>query len=267
MRISPLFGGAGALEARRTQVIQTGQTRPLIIGHRGAAGHAPENTQAAFRAAIQLGVDAVEFDVQFSADGEPLVFHDETLGRMAGVPARIPDYPAAALKGFDIGFRHGDQYRGERIPSVAEVADLVPPAIGLHAEVKDYEPVSEPRLERLIEELEGHGGLERVIFSSPHEETLAQIQKLRPSASLALLLFKAVKVPTDAARRASLLGCRAVNPDARLVSPELAQVCQRHHMQLFTFTVNERGTMRKLEQIGVNGFFTDYPDRLMEAAR
>lgn len=239
--------------------------RPVIIGHRGAAGLAPENTEAAFRAAVAAGVDAVEFDVQFTADGCPVVFHDETLDRMAGVGARIPDYSESVLKGFDIGFRHGPQYRGERIPSVAEVADLIPGFIELHAEVKAYQPVTPDQLRRLLDTLESHGGLARVILSSPHEETLSDIARLRRDARTALLLFRDVKSPADAARRAALLGCRAVDPNASLVDAELVAICHRNDMKVFAFTVNERGTMRKLMQLGVNGFYTDYPDRLREA--
>ena len=245
-------------------IIETRRTDPLIIGHRGAAGLAPENTQAAFSAAVDLKVDAVEFDVQFTADGWPVVFHDETLERMAGVPARIRDYSESTLQGFDIGFRYGPEFRGERIPAVRDVASLVPPTVDLHAEVKDYDPVTEIHLKRLIEAFEKRGGLARVIFSSPHEDTISDILRLHPGARTALLLFRGVKVPTDAARRAAFLGCSAVHSDASLVSHELVDVCHRHHMHLFAFTINERGMMRKLMQMGVNGFFTDYPDRLRE---
>lgn len=239
---------------------------PWIVGHRGAAGHAPENTPAAFTVALALGVDGVEFDVQFTADGRPVVFHDETLRRMAGVPARVRDYDETVLRGFDVGFLHGEEFRGERIPAVEEVAALVPPHVELHVEMKDYDPVDDENLKTLIGILSGTGGLERVVFSSPHEDMLARIPALAPQARIALLLFRDVKFPTDAARRAALLGCAAVNPNYNLIDTELVAICRRHNMKVFAFTVNERGTMRKLTQMGVNGFFTDYPDRLREEA-
>ena len=218
---------------------------------------------AAFSAALALGVDAVEFDVQFTADGHPVVIHDENLERMAGVPARVRELTLAALAGFDVGFRHGPEFRGLRVPPLEDVARLVPAQTTLHAEVKDYDPVDETHLRRLIDTLDRFGGLGRTIFSSPHEETLSQILRLRPDARAALLLFARVNVPTDAARRAAHIGCVAVNPTASLITPELVQICHRHGMQVLTFTVNERGTMRKLMEMGVDGFFTDYPDRLM----
>lgn len=236
----------------------------MIIGHRGAAGLAPENTEAAFHAAVLAGVDAVEFDVQFTADGWPVVFHDETLERMAGVAARIRDYSESVLKGFDIGFRAGAAFRGERIIAVRDVAALVPQGIELHAEIKDHEPVTEIHLRRLMDAFEKYGGTGRVIFSSPHEDTISDIRRMLPGARTALLLFQSVKFPSDAARRAAFLGCFSVNPDAGLITPELVEICHRHHMQVYAFTVNERGMMRKLAQMGVNGFFTDFPDRFHE---
>lgn len=239
---------------------------PWIIGHRGAAGHAPENTTASFEAAVAFGVDGVEFDVQFTADGCPVVLHDETLQRMGGVSARVADHTAARLAGFDVGFRSGPMWRGQRVPRVEDVARLVPVGIELHVEVKDYRPVSHEELSRLLDVLRRHGGLDRVVISSPHEEILSSASRIAPGMRTALLVFGDTRSPLDAARRAALLGCHAVNPNKSLVSPELVDVCHRHHMKVFAFTVNERGTMRTLLQMGVDGFFSDYPDRLRPVA-
>ena len=206
----------------------------------------------------------MEFDIQFTADGCPVVFHDETLKRMAGAACRIRDYPASILAGFDIGFLHGPEFRGERIPLVEEVAAAVPPHVGLHAELKDFDVVTSAHLARLFAAFEANGGLSRVTFSSPHEETLDALRHALPTAKTALLLFRAVRVPTDAARRAAYLGCVSVHPDVSLVSTDLVEICHRHGMKVFVFTVNERSAMRRLLPMGVDGFFTDYPDRLSE---
>jgi glycerophosphoryl diester phosphodiesterase len=235
---------------------------PWIIGHRGAAGHAPENTMASFTAALGMGVDGVEFDVQFTRDLHPVILHDETLERMAGVAVRVTDHAALELSGFDIGFRSGPVWRGQRIPFVDDVARLIPPPLQLHAEIKDYAPVTDAQIGRLLQALERHGGLDRAVISSPHEEVLSAVKRQAPAARTALLLFRDVRHPVDAARRAALLGCHAVNPNAALVTEDLVEVCHRHHMKVLAFTVNERGVMRTLSQKGVDGFFTDYPDRL-----
>lgn len=211
-------------------------------------------------------MDAVEFDVQFAADGHPMVFHDETMARMGGVAMKISDHPEAVLKCLDIGFLHGEQHRGLRVPSVADVARLVPPAVELHVELKDYAPISEREMDALMDVLERHGGLARVILSSPHEDQLSEISGRSPDLRVALLLFGDVRSPTDAVRRAAFLGCHAVNPNHELIDRDLVVVCHRHKMKVFAFTVNERGTMRKLEKMGVDGFFTDYPDQIRGAS-
>jgi glycerophosphoryl diester phosphodiesterase len=122
--------------------------------------------------------------------------------------------------------------------------------------------VSREDLARLIETLEEHGGLQRAIISSPHEQMLSEVARLRPELRRALLLFRGVRVAADAARRAAYLGCAAVNPNYTLVDAELVSICHKHSMKVFAFTVNERGTMQTLESMGVDGFFTDYPDRV-----
>lgn len=185
---------------------------------------------------------------------------------MTGAAVSPRQYDLATLKGFDLGLRHGDVFRGERLPSVEEVARRVPARIGLHAELKDYAPVTEAQIRRLVAVLEKSGGLQRVTFSSPHEEQLADLKRLIPEARMGLLLFRDVRVPLDAARRAAHIGCVSVHPNADIVSPELVDVTHRHGMKLYAFTVNERSAMRKLRQMGVDGCFTDYPDRLREAA-
>jgi len=182
--------------------------------------------------------------------------------RMTGVPVRIPDHTRAALAGFDLGFLYGERFRGERLPSVEEIARLMPASIDLHVELKDYRPVSSQDLSRLFEVLEQNGGLQRAIISSPHEEQLSAVARLRPEIRRALLLFRGVRVAADAARRAAFLGCAAVNPNYTLIDSELVSICHKHSMKVFAFTVNERGTMRTLETMGVDGFFTDYPDRI-----
>ena len=101
-------------------------TKPLIIGHRGAKGLAPENTLPAFRAGIAAGADGVEFDVQRTVDGHLVVFHDDDLKRLAGVDGRIVKSTLAMLRELDVGRHAGPQYAGEVIPTLDEVLDTLP---------------------------------------------------------------------------------------------------------------------------------------------
>src|SRR5262245_24924808 len=121
--------------------------RPLIIGHRGASAVAPENTTAAFEAAIQAGADGIEFDVRLSSDGVPVVIHDETLLRTAGIRRRVAELSTSQLNEFDV-------------PTLAQVFDLFESNdLILYLELKEV-AVAE-KCCRLVDE---YGFKDRVIF-------------------------------------------------------------------------------------------------------
>src|SRR5215213_901611 len=92
--------------------------RPLIVGHRGAMGYAPENTLASFERAVALGVDAVECDVHLSADGVPVVIHDHTLDRTTDGHGLVADHTLAQLKALDAGAWRGAEFAGQRLPTL-----------------------------------------------------------------------------------------------------------------------------------------------------
>src|ERR1051325_10106083 len=111
---------------------------PLIIGHRGASAHAPENTMAAFRLAMEVGADGIEFDVRLSRDGIPFVIHDDNLRRTGLDPRRVVDLNASQLKQIDVGrwFDPGC-FTDEQIPTLQEVLDLFESTSGiLYLEMK-----------------------------------------------------------------------------------------------------------------------------------
>src|SRR6185295_20215055 len=107
----------------------------LGIAHRGASGRAPENTPAAFAAALALGAEAIELDCQLSADGEPVVIHDETLERTSDGRGPVGDRTAAELDQLDAGSWFGPEFRGERIPRLAAVLDQVRDRVTLNVEM------------------------------------------------------------------------------------------------------------------------------------
>ncbi len=109
---------------------------PEIIAHRGASADAPENTLAAIQLAWQLGTDAAEIDVMLTADGQIVAIHDETTLRTSGVDWAVNDRTLAELKSLEVGSWKSSQFAGERIPTLAEVLDLVPAGKRLFIEVK-----------------------------------------------------------------------------------------------------------------------------------
>ncbi|MEM9517822.1 MAG: glycerophosphodiester phosphodiesterase family protein [Actinomycetota bacterium] len=110
-------------------------SRPLaIIGHRGAARYAPENTMASFRRALNLGASGFEFDVHLTGDGEPIVIHDPTLDRTTSGSGAVMDATMADLRSLDAGTWFGPEFQGERLPGLADVLQL--PAKIFELEIK-----------------------------------------------------------------------------------------------------------------------------------
>lgn len=108
-----------------------------IIAHRGASAEAPENTLAAVRLAVAQGVDGVEIDVHLTRDGVPVVLHDASLSRTAGLDRMCRDLTLAQLRTLDVGSWKGPQFHGEPVPTLCEVLDAVPPALSLLVELKE----------------------------------------------------------------------------------------------------------------------------------
>lgn len=107
-----------------------------VTGHRGASAIAPENTKAAFRLAIELGADGLEFDVQRTSDGELVVMHDAMLDRTTNGTGAVFDTPFEQLAGLDAGGWFDERFAGEPIPRLADVLQLADVAFEL--ELKDY---------------------------------------------------------------------------------------------------------------------------------
>ena len=234
-----------------------------IIGHRGAAGHAPENSEAALSAGIRLGATAVEVDVQFTADDVPIVFHDRTLERMAGVKGKIRDNTARELSGYDIGFRFGDEHRGQHILTLEEAAAIVPPGVQIHVEVKDYDPVSAAQLKEMIAILRKRGGIDRCVISSFSEKILGALRTVEGRARRGLLVAGPGK---SAPQHASEIGCTSLHPEAGHVTAALVDACKGLDLAVFPYTVNDADQMKHLIAMGVDGIYTDFPGRFAELA-
>jgi glycerophosphoryl diester phosphodiesterase len=232
-----------------------------IIGHRGAAGHAPENTEAAILAGLRLGANAIEVDVQFTSDGHAVVFHDRTLERMAGVRGRIRDQSARDLAGYDIGFRFGDDHRGLRILAIEEAAALVPREVELHVEIKEYDPVSSAHLQDLLAALRRRGGIERCLFSSFGEKILSSLRAIDGRARLGLLVSGKALHAVD---RAAELACESVHTEAGETGEDLVRACHAAGRKVYPYTANEVVQLRHLLEIGVDGIYTDFPGRLAD---
>lgn len=256
-------------------------SRPLVIAHRGASGFAPENTAAAVATAIELGADMVEVDVQLSRDGHPVIFHDFTVARTvwrpAGSPARkksarLTDLTLEEIRSLDVGSWFDQAFAGQRVPMLAEVLAQCAGRIALNLEIK-LDPREQAqdaaRREAVVAELERAlrdcPAVGSVLISSSDHTSLELVRHRMPGIRLGVL-------PDDgdvpgALRAADHLRAWSLHLAYATVRPPLLSSAHRLGLRLYPYTVNRIAAMRRLIAAGVDGIFTDYPDRLVSILR
>ena len=227
------------------------QESPVVIGHRGAAAAAPENTLAAVESGLAQGADFVEIDVQETADGAIAVVHDSDLMRVAGVDLKIWNATRERLAQIDIGSWFAPRFAAERVPLLAEVLQRARGRGKVLIELKDYghDEQLEQRVVDLVETLGLPGD---VAFMSLEYDQVRRMQSLRPQWSTGLLTAKAVGDLT--ALDADFL---AVN--AGLATRRLVQRAHARGKKVYAWTLNDPVQMFRMLNLGVDGLITDKP--------
>lgn len=226
--------------------------RLFCFGHRGAAGYEPENTLRSVRRALDLGADGIEVDVHF-VDGELIVIHDDTLQRTTNGSGRIAGKSFSQLRALDAGL-------GERIPTLAEVFETVAHRALINVELKG--PNTATPVAALIESHVRHRGWrwDEFILSSFDHVQIKLAKQIVPELPTAALIKK---VPRGQAAFAEELGACAVNPGKRCVTPALIADAHRRGLKVFVYTINEPKEIALMSALGVDGVFSDFPDRIV----
>jgi glycerophosphoryl diester phosphodiesterase len=250
--------------------------RPLILGHRGASAVAPENTLPAFRRARELGADGVELDVTLTRDGVPVVIHDDTVDRTTNGHGEIRRMTIAEVKHLDAGSWKGEQFRGETIPTLAEVfdglADWLEPRASVRApsgvvnvEIKSA-TLGTDGVERSVVNLISQRDLaKRVIISSFNPLALARVKGLNPELRLGLLYSQDEPIYLRRAWLRVLVGPSALHPEHTLINPAYMDWARRKRLEVNTWTVDEPEEARRLTGLGVTALITNRPDVVKQA--
>lgn len=233
-----------------------------LIAHRCGGALAPENTLAGLRVAAGLGCRAVEFDVMLSADGVPVLIHDETLERTTDGRGRVCDHTAAELARLDAGGRHGPRFSGERIPTLVEAA-VVCRLLGLAANVEikpaaGFEARTGEVVGRMVADLWLDSPLPPLI-SSFSEEALAAARRAAPNLRRGVLFETP---PADCWETARDFGAVTIHCAASAANDAFLAAAREHHLPVFCYTVNDPVAASDLLARGVAAVFTDRPDRL-----
>ncbi len=234
-----------------------------VVAHRGASGHAPENTLAAFRRAVELGAAFIETDLQISRDAHIVIIHDDRLDRTTTGRGPVREHTLAELRELDAGSWYDPRFAGERIPTLEEVLEFSRQSdVVFYLEIKPGAPWGVE--EAVVGALRSAGETTRAVVLSFDAATLATVRRLEPTLMTGYLYDR--RQP-DAVQRALELGARQLAPRGDLVTPELVAEARRSDLQVVTWTINRPEHMRALAAAGVDGIMTDYPDRLIAVLR
>jgi glycerophosphoryl diester phosphodiesterase len=251
----------------------------LNIGHRGASGYAPEHTIPAYDLALEQGADYIEIDLQMTKDGVLVAMHDDTLDRTAdapeGVPKRFCSGPVIKrtleqIKQCDVGSWFSPEYAGEQIPTLEEIFQRYGTSVNYYIETKNPEAAlgMEEELLRLMDE---YGLTEpaeenwQVLIQSFSAESLMKIHEMNSSLPLIQLYFS---TKTSESIQASLAEVSTyavgIGPSMTDVDAALVEAAHALCLDVHPYTVNETDEMKALIALGVDGMFTNLPDRLEE---
>lgn len=252
-----------------------------VIAHRGSSLEAPENTLPAIHRALNQGADAVELDVRLTADDRVVLFHDRSLQRLAGDPRQIGAMTREELDEVDVGSWFGDAYTGERIPGLEETLVAVRGRSTLMIDLKTDPGREMALVEAVVEALEAEQAerraclaeavVDREVRACGNPELFAETRVATVSPSLArriqeqqpelrVTLLAQLILPGSLDRRGlDALGLR----HNRITKGEIA-LAERYGYELHAWTINDRGRMSQLIDLGVDAIITDHPARLAE---
>lgn len=237
-----------------------------MIAHRGASAYAPENTLAAFELAVEQGADMLEFDVHLSADDQPVVIHDETLGRTTSGAGRVRDHSLRELKRLDAGSWRDVRFRGQRLQSLQEVLERFRTRIGFAVELKAGSAVYPGIEDRVVSLLEIYDVVDRALVLSFDHAALAAVARSNPGLARAALLEPRTRLPENITA-VTPRGATAVGLPARLVTEQRVRAARAADLDLYIWTVNDPARMDSLIEWGVRGIITDRPDVLRSRPR
>lgn len=233
--------------------------RPVIFAHRGDSAHAPENTLAAFRQALQKGAPAVELDAKLSKDGTVMVIHDPDTIRTTGVPGLVRRMTCAALQALDAGSFFDARFIGERIPTLDDVLEEVGGKLLVNIELTNYAAPFDELPDKVAAIVQRHALADQVIFSSFNPANLERIRRVLPGTPAGILAFPGIAGALARSRLFLKASPALVHPHHSAVTPAYLENEHRRARQVNTWTVNSPERIQLLYAWGIDGIITDDP--------
>jgi glycerophosphoryl diester phosphodiesterase len=251
-------------------------SKPIVLGHRGAAGVAPENTLLAFERGLELGAQVIESDVHLTRDGVPVLIHDETVDRTTDGRGPVAELSLVELRELDAGahfttdecanfpFRN----QGIRVPSLEEAFELLP-AARFNLEIKGAEPKLVTEVVELVRSRDREAltlltaGEDAVMASIRAElERTGATPALGASVSDILEFIRSAPRAQAPASDSMALQIPTEFGGRPLITSQLLEHCHAHGVQVHAWTINLESEIEALLDLGVDGIVTDFPGRM-----
>ena len=224
----------------------------LKIGHRGAMGYAPENTLKSFKKGLALGVDMLELDVYALKTGELVVIHDDKVDRTTNGQGYVMDKTFDEIRSLDAG-------EGEKIPTLQEVLDLVDKKVQVNIELKGENTAGS--VAKVIDEYinEKSWTNEHFLVSSFNHYELKEFNSLKNDIRIGALI---TGIPIGYCDYAEKVNASSVNLCIEFINQKFVDDAHKRGLKVFVWTVNDKDDINRMRDLGVDGLFSNYPDRI-----
>lgn len=232
----------------------------IIVGHRGVAGLFPENTRSSVEAAIELGLEWVEVDIQPSKDNHLVVCHDHTINRCSNGRGRIDRYTLDELKQFDFGSWFDSKFAQQSIMTLAELLSLATKhQLKLNLEIKIDRHDADLVCQLVDQELQRNStDLDSIILSSFNHDVIRCLHQIRPEYKLAVLCDRVNRQTELLLKQVSAFSC---NVNYKRLNQSQVDRLKQQGYQVWSYTVNNPNSLRHLANL--DGIFSDYPQRFL----
>lgn len=235
----------------------------FIIAHRGYRARFPENTMAAFKAALNIGVPMIELDVTLTHDGHVVVIHDDTLDRTTNGTGSVRDHTLSELKKLDAGGWFSPYFKEEKIPTLSEVLNFFGKKISINIEIKPEafdEIYHKTTIEhQVVELMYAYTSPESIIISSFNPAIIERFSGMKIPGLRVSLLTEAMALNDSMLDFMTRINAYSWNPDFPVLTHDQVTRAHKRNIRVMTYTVNRASIGKRCFEMGVDGLFTDEP--------
>ncbi|WP_156289008.1 glycerophosphodiester phosphodiesterase [Oceanobacillus salinisoli] len=254
-----------AFAAENSTISKQEQQKMINVAHRGASGHAPENTMAAFQKGFEMKADYIEIDVQMTEDGELIIIHDTTVDRTTNGTGQVSDFTLEEIRQLDAGSWFSEEYAGEKIPTFEEVLDAFRGKAGILIELKApelYPGMEEKVAEALKERNMDQTNNGKIIIQSFNHESMKKSKELLPQIPHGVLAGVTWADVTDEQLAEFATYADYFNPNMNIVTEELVDRVHEVDMEIYPYTSRSQEEANRLFAMNVDGIITDYTEHV-----